>query len=108
MAIMLESGASSVLATQNLTRPTEEAPPLLRNTRPQTPPADVQPIFNEGARLDENSDAVFDAGNFLTISLDQNNIYSNTQGQFEGIETQSDVPDPDLDIVDWSIQVTRP
>lgn len=64
MAIMLESGASSVLATQNLTRPAEDTPPLLRNTRPQTPPADVQPIFNEGARLDENSDAVFDAGNY--------------------------------------------
>lgn len=64
MAIMLESGASSVLATQNLARPAEDTPPLLRNTRPQTPPADVPAIFNEGARLDENSDAVFDAGNY--------------------------------------------
>ena len=86
--------------------------PLLRNLQVNFLTMDRVPQGNDtGGKFWDgigDNDSVFDAGNFLTISLDQNNIYSNTQGQFEGIETQSDVPDPDLDIVDWSIQVTRP
>lgn len=54
------------------------------------------------------NDSVFDANDFITFSVDQANTYSNTQGIFEDREPTGDVIDPDLDIVDWSVQVIRP
>jgi hypothetical protein len=55
-----------------------------------------------------DNNSVFDVNNFILVSLDQNNVYSNNTVPLPGLETPGDVPDPDLDIVDWSIQVTRP
>ncbi|HJP82999.1 MAG TPA: hypothetical protein VJ835_05785 [Fimbriimonadaceae bacterium] len=86
--------------------------PLLRNLQVNFLTMDRVPQGNDtGSKFWDgigDNDSVFDVGNFLTVSLDQNNTYSNTQGQYQGVETQNDVPDPDLDIVDWQIQVTRP
>ena len=86
--------------------------PLLRNLQVNFLTMDRIPQGNDtGGKFWDgigDNDSVFDVGNFLTISLDQNNVYSNQQGQYQGIESQNDVPDPDLDIIDWSVQVTRP
>ncbi len=52
--------------------------------------------------------SVFDANNFIQFSVDASNTYNNSSGPFQGREQTGDTPDPDLDIVDWSVQVIRP
>ncbi len=54
------------------------------------------------------NNSVFDANDFIQFSVDQSNTYSNSSGIFQGREPSGDTPDPDLDIVDWSVQVIRP
>lgn len=44
-----------------------------------------------------------DLSRFITIRLDQNRIYRNVD--FAQLEPSGDVPDPDLDLIDWSIEV---
>ena len=55
-----------------------------------------------------NNDSVFDANDFIQFSVDQANAYSNSSGIFADREPTGDTPDPDLDIVDWSVQVIKP
>lgn len=65
MAISLETGASPLLVNQTPPTPTEQASPVLHNaTGPQPPAPDVPATFDEAARLDEDSDTVFNAGNY--------------------------------------------
>lgn len=52
--------------------------------------------------------SVFDANHFIQFSVDTSNTYNNSSGQFQAREQAGDTPDPDLDIVDWSVQVIRP
>jgi len=51
---------------------------------------------------------VFDSNDFITVSVDRNGTYSNSTVPLPGLEPSGDVADPDLDIVDWKIQVIRP
>jgi len=46
---------------------------------------------------------------FIKIDLRSNNQYGNALGLLgSGIEPDNDCPDPDLNIVDWGVTVTRP
>jgi len=57
MPITLDSGTSQLLASPILQRPAEVTPL-------HTPAVNSRPTFDAGARLDENSDAVYEAGNY--------------------------------------------
>ncbi|TYT24940.1 hypothetical protein FZO89_00835 [Luteimonas viscosa] len=63
MAIILDTGTSSLVPSQALGTPTDAATPVLHNAGPQTP-SDTPATFDDGARLDENADVVFDAGGY--------------------------------------------
>lgn len=43
----------------------------------------------------------------ITIPLRTSGTYNNQTGQFIDLEPEGDVPDPDLDIVEWSVEVRR-
>lgn len=45
---------------------------------------------------------------YIRIDLRTNQTYSNTVGPGAGLEPTGDSPDPDLDIIDWSVDVQRP
>ncbi|MCC7229405.1 MAG: hypothetical protein IT203_03360 [Fimbriimonadaceae bacterium] len=55
-----------------------------------------------------NGSSPSEIDNFLTIPVDRNGSYSNASNPDNFTEPQGDVPDPDLDIVNWTVQVIRP
>ena len=86
--------------------------PLIRNLQINFLTMDRVPQGNDSGSkvwdgLGPNS-SPFDAGNFITIPVNQFTTYSNSSGQFANREPTGDTPDPDLDIVDWAVQVIRP
>ncbi|MBC8064023.1 MAG: hypothetical protein H7Y17_04285 [Chlorobia bacterium] len=86
--------------------------PLLRTLQVNFLTMDRVPLANDpGSKFWDgigDNDSVFGLGNFINVSLDSGTDYSNNGLPQAGIETQGDVPDPDLDIIDWTIQVNRP
>jgi len=50
----------------------------------------------------------FGVNDFITVSLDRNGTYSNSTLPLPNLEPIHDVPDPDLDIKDWSVQISLP
>lgn len=59
MSITLDSGSSSLLATQTMSRPAEDLSTRLQHVAsPQTPATDGPATFDDAARLDDESDAV--------------------------------------------------
>lgn len=86
--------------------------PLIRSLQVNFLTMDRVPLANDpGSKFWDglgDNDSIFDANDFITFSVDANNIYHNADGIFGGREPTGDVPDPDLDIVDWSVQVDRP
>jgi hypothetical protein len=86
--------------------------PLLRNLQVNFLTMDRVPQGNDGGNkfwdaIGDNG-SVFGLDNFLLIPLTQDGIYTNATLPQPGIEVSGDVPDPDLDITNWTIQVTRP
>lgn len=86
--------------------------PLLRNLQVNFLTMDRVPQSGDsGSKVWDgigDNGSIFDINNFLEISLDQNRIYTNATYQLPNIEPIGDTPDPDLDIENWAIQVTRP
>ena len=45
---------------------------------------------------------------WITIPVTRDGIYNNSTGINQGIEPRLDTNEPDIDIVDWQIEVRRP
>jgi hypothetical protein len=64
---------------------------------------DILPV-NPYDSVNKLYDALGTSGqNYITINLQSNQIYRNADASEP--ETQGDTPDPDLDIIDWQIEV---
>lgn len=55
-----------------------------------------------------NSRSSQDINDFITVPVNRNITYTNSTYLIPGLEISGDVDDPDLDIVDWSVQVSLP
>lgn len=92
----------------NLLADTDAAAPLIQALQVQLLTMNRPTNLGSGTRV---IDYLGQAGSpeFIKVDLRSNGTYGNTSGlPGSGIEPTGDCPDPDLDIVDWSIEVQRP